>query len=174
MGERNLEAIGFNADMTVVGERLEKMLDTLLPREKEILHIRWQNRFSCQTVAEMYNLTRTRIAQIENKALRKLRHPTRWHFIKDGVDIKAEKIKALELAKAEKEQKMQDFQFEKIGIEHLDFSVRAFNCLSRAGYRTLKDLLLATDEELRKIRNAGPHTVNEVKEKIKPYRMECE
>lgn len=174
IGERNIEAIGFNSDMSIVGERLEKMLDTLLPREKEILHIRWKNRFSFQTVAEMYNLTKERIRQIENKALRKLRHPTRWAFIKDGIDIKAEKIKALELAKAKKEQKIQDFQFEKIEIEHLDFSVRAFNCLSRAGYRTLKDLLLATDEDLRNIRNAGPHTVNEVKNKIAPYRKECE
>ena len=81
--------------------------------------------------------------------MRKLRHPTRWSFIKYGIDIKAEKIKALELAKAEKEQKIQDLQFEKIGIEHLEFSVRAFNCLYRAGYRTLKDLILATDEDFK-------------------------
>lgn len=174
IGERNLESIGFNADMSIVGERLEKMLNTLLTREKDALLFRFRDNMTQLQVGDIFGVTRGRAHQIEAKALRKLRHPTRWHFIKDGVDIKAEKIKALELAKAEREQKIQDFQFEKIGIEHLDFSVRAFNCLSRAGYRTLKDLLLATDEELRNIRNAGPHTVNEVKEKIKPYRMECE
>ena len=174
IGERNLEAIGFNADMSVVSERLEKMLDTLFSREKDVLLFRFRDNMTQLQVGDAFGVTRERAHQIEAKALRKLRHPSRWEFIKSGVDIKAEKIKALELAKAEKEQKIQDFQFEKIKIEHLDFSVRVFNCLSRAGYRTLKDLLLATDEDLQNIRNAGPHTVNEIKNKITPYRKECE
>lgn len=174
MGERNLEAIGFNSDISIVGERLEKMLDTLLPREKEILHIRWKNRFSFQTVAEMYNLTKERIRQIENKALRKLRHPTRWAFIKDGIDIKAERLKALELAKTQKEERIVNLQFDKIGIEHLDLSVRSYNCLKRAGYDTLKEILVLTDADFCRIRNMGSRSINEVKEKIKPYRKECE
>ena len=174
IGERNIEAIGFDSDISIVGERLEKMLDTLCPREKDALLFRFRYNMTQLQVGDIFGVTRERAHQIEAKALRKLRHPTRWAYIKDGIDINAEKIKALELAKAEKEQKIQDLQFEKIGIEHLEFSVRAFNCLYRAGYRTLKDLILATDEDLKNIRNAGPHTVNEIKNKISPYRKECE
>ena len=174
IGERNIETIGFNSDISIVGERLEKMLDTLFPREKDALLFRFRDNMTQLQVGDIFGVTRERARQIEAKALRKLRHPTRWAFIKDGIDIKAEKIKALEFAKSEKEQKIQNLQFEKIGIEHLGFSVRAFNCLYRARYRTLKDLILATDEDLRNIRNAGPHTVNEIKNKIAPYRKECE
>ena len=174
IGERNIEAIGFDSDIFIVGERLEKMLDTLFPREKDALLFRFRDNMTQLQIGDIFGVTRERAHQIEAKALRKLRHSTRWAFIKDGIDIKSEKIKALELAKAEKEQKIQDLQFEKIGIEHLDFSVRTLNCLYRAGYRTLKDLILATDEDLRNIRNARPHTVNEIKNKIAPYRKECE
>ena len=150
------------------------MLDTLCPREKDALLFRFGDNMTQLQVGDIFGVTRERAHQIEAKALRKLRHPTRWAYIKDGIDINAEKIKALELAKAEKNKKIQDLQFEKIGIEHLDFSVRAFNCLYRAGYRTLKDLILATDEDLQHIRNAGQHTVNEITNKIASYRKECE
>ena len=47
-------------------------------------------------------------------------------------------------------------------IENMDFSVRTYNCLRRAGKDTLKDLVEMTEEELRGVRNLGRKSVDEV------------
>lgn len=52
-------------------------------------------------------------------------------------------------------------------IEDLDFSVRAFNCLKRAGIHTLQDLVNKSEPEMMKIRNLGKKSLKEVMEKIK-------
>ena len=52
-------------------------------------------------------------------------------------------------------------------IEELDFSVRAYNCLKRAGIETLNDLSKKTESEMLKIRNLGQKSLKEVIEKAK-------
>ncbi len=52
-------------------------------------------------------------------------------------------------------------------IEDLDFSVRAYNCLKRAGIHTLQDLVNKSDNEVMKIRNLGKKSLKEVLDKVK-------
>ena len=52
-------------------------------------------------------------------------------------------------------------------IEELDFSVRAYNCLKRAGVHTLQDLVNKSDAEVMKIRNLGKKSLKEVLDKVK-------
>ncbi len=52
-------------------------------------------------------------------------------------------------------------------IEELDLSVRAYNCLKRAGHHTLQDLTSLTESEMMKIRNLGKKSLKEVIDKIK-------
>ena len=52
-------------------------------------------------------------------------------------------------------------------IEELDLSVRAYNCLKRAGHHTLQDLTSLTEPEMMKIRNLGKKSLKEVIDKIK-------
>lgn len=52
-------------------------------------------------------------------------------------------------------------------IEDLDFSVRAYNCLKRAGVHTLQDLVNKSDAEVMKIRNLGKKSLKEVLDKVK-------
>lgn len=52
-------------------------------------------------------------------------------------------------------------------IEDLDFSVRAYNCLKRAGIHTLQDLVNKTENDMMKIRNLGKKSLKEVLDKIK-------
>lgn len=52
-------------------------------------------------------------------------------------------------------------------IEELDFSVRAYNCLKRAGIHTLQDLVNKSENEMMKIRNLGKKSLKEVLDKIK-------
>ena len=51
-------------------------------------------------------------------------------------------------------------------IEDMDLSIRAYNCLSRAGIHTVAELRDMTDEELKRVRNLGRKSFEEVKEKL--------
>ena len=65
--------------------------------------------------------------------------------------------------------KQEDSKLKKLEtpIDDLDFSVRAYNCLKRAGINTLGDLTEKTEIEMKKIRNLGKKSLKEVIEKIK-------
>ncbi|MBQ3436333.1 MAG: DNA-directed RNA polymerase subunit alpha [Bacilli bacterium] len=52
-------------------------------------------------------------------------------------------------------------------IEDLDFSVRAYNCLKRAGIHTLQDLVNKSETDMMKIRNLGKKSLKEVMDKIR-------
>ena len=56
-------------------------------------------------------------------------------------------------------------------IEDLDFSVRAYNCLKRAGIHTLQDLVNKSDAEVMKIRNLGKKSLKEVLDKVKELNL---
>ena len=169
-GEKDISNLELNADFDVLEERIEKMLDELYPREKDVLHYRYKEQLTLQVIAEKYDLCAQRIRQIEAKALRKLRSPRRSSFIKTGIDVEVEKKRILENAIKQKESTMQNMSFDKIGVEHLDLSVRSYNCLKRAGYNTLKDLLMMSDDDFWRVRNMGAKSIEEVKEKIKQFR----
>ena len=52
-------------------------------------------------------------------------------------------------------------------IEDLDFSVRAYNCLKRAGIHTLQDLVNKSENDMMKIRNSGKKSLKEVLDKVR-------
>lgn len=59
-----------------------------------------------------------------------------------------------------------------LSIDDLDFSVRAYNCLKRAGINTLQDLTNMTELEVMKIRNLGKKSLKEVLDKVKELGLE--
>ena len=65
--------------------------------------------------------------------------------------------------------KQEDSKTKKLetSIDDLDFSVRAYNCLKRAGVNTLGDLTAKSEVEMMKIRNLGKKSLKEVIDKIK-------
>ena len=65
--------------------------------------------------------------------------------------------------------KQEDSKLKKLetSIDDLDFSVRAYNCLKRAGINTLGDLTSKSELEMMKIRNLGKKSLKEVIDKIK-------
>ena len=54
-------------------------------------------------------------------------------------------------------------------IEELDFSVRTYNCLKRAGINTIGDLAIRSENEMMKVRNLGKKSLEEVIEKLQEY-----
>ena len=78
------------AAYTLLHEQLMNVLDTLTPREEKVLRLRFglddgRSR-TLEEVGKEFNVTRERIRQIEAKALRKLRHPSRSKKLKDYLD----------------------------------------------------------------------------------------
>ncbi len=57
-------------------------------------------------------------------------------------------------------------------IEELDFSVRSYNCLKRAGINTVQELINKTEEDMMKVRNLGRKSLEEVQEKLKELSLE--
>ena len=62
---------------------VNEVLSSLKPREKEVLHERFTNDATYEDVSKIYGVTRERSRQIELKALRKLRDPTRSTILKE-------------------------------------------------------------------------------------------
>ncbi len=75
---------------TMLKEQLMGVLDTLTPREEKVLRLRYGiddgKPRTLEEVGKEFNVTRERIRQIEAKALRKLRHPSRSKKLKDFLD----------------------------------------------------------------------------------------
>ncbi len=71
----------------VLREQLDEVLDTLTDREENVLRLRFGlddgKMRTLEDVGKVFNVTRERIRQIEAKALRKLRHPSRSRKLKD-------------------------------------------------------------------------------------------
>ena len=78
------------AAFTMLKEQLINVLDTLTPREEKVLRLRFGlddgRARTLEEVGKEFNVTRERIRQIEAKALRKLRHPSRSKKLKDELD----------------------------------------------------------------------------------------
>ena len=75
------------ASYTLLREQLEEVLKTLTPREEEVLRMRFGlidgKPHTLEEVGKKFDVTRERIRQIEAKALRKLRHPSRSKKLRD-------------------------------------------------------------------------------------------
>lgn len=97
----------------------------------------------------------------------------------DGLDdkVKSELLEIYNDGIKEKETKKEEEEYKKsvskteagnhsVGIEELDLSDRSFICLKRAGINTVEDLLSKSEEEIRKMRNLGKKSADEVMKKI--------
>ena len=78
------------AAATLLKEQLMQVLSTLTPREEKVLRLRFGiddgRQRTLEEVGKEFNVTRERIRQIEAKALRKLRHPSRSRKLKDYLE----------------------------------------------------------------------------------------
>lgn len=79
-----------SASQEMLKEQLMEVLDTLTPREEKVLRMRFGladgHARTLEEVGKVFSVTRERIRQIEAKALRKLRHPSRSKRLKDFLD----------------------------------------------------------------------------------------
>ncbi len=88
--DENMPVPAEAAAYTLLREQLEEVLSTLTEREQKVLRLRFGlndgRQRTLEEVGKEFNVTRERIRQIEAKALRKLRHPSRSRKLKDFLD----------------------------------------------------------------------------------------
>lgn len=170
-------------------------IDKLTEREKRSVLMYYKDGLTYKEMGEKENTTRERERQVAAKALRKLRHPSRWKMIKYGAegyklkrlgkDLVEEKARLdrieVELGRRkdllEKEMKAMgiDSVTEEISpeteVDETGLSVRTCNCLRRAGIRTIGELQDYIKEHeldsLDYIRNLGRISKKEIVELLK-------
>lgn len=88
--DENAQAPSDVVENVMLKEHLIRVLDTLTPREEKVLRLRYGlddgRPRTLEEVGKEFNVTRERIRQIEAKALRKLRHPSRSKRLRDFLD----------------------------------------------------------------------------------------
>ena len=76
---------------SMLKEQIEDVLTSLSEREQQVLLLRFGLHDGCprtlEEVGQMFNVTRERVRQIEAKALRKLRHPTRSRRLRNFLEL---------------------------------------------------------------------------------------
>lgn len=90
IGDQDAQSPSDHAAYELLKEQLEDVLDTLTDREENVLRLRFGlddgRTRTLEEVGKVFGVTRERIRQIEAKALRKLRHPSRSKRLKDFMD----------------------------------------------------------------------------------------
>jgi RNA polymerase sigma factor (sigma-70 family) len=185
--ETLIESLDFDekADISYIeqhiDENLELALKTFKEREARIFNLVYKYGYTYNAVGLKEGITRARVQQIVSKTLRRLRMPQRkiiFQYGQEYFDLQ-ENVEALkvELRKKIDELKYKIVNHESIEIEkddlveyskieHLDLSVRSYNCLKRAGINTVGELTQKTEEDMMRVRNLGRKSLKEIKDKL--------
>ena len=175
---------------------LQLMSDALSERERQIVEMRWRDKRTYDDIGRVFNVTRERVRQVEHKAFRKMFYPSqalRYAVVSNAEYAKLKREKEdIELhfhwflqhgdytvkMPPEVNDSLAAFKYEPkdpdthVPIANMDLSVRAYNCLQRAGYHTLYDILQIPDERtLRVIRNLGARSMQEIVDKVHSYNL---
>lgn len=160
-----------------IEERIIKKIENsnLGDRELKILKYRLIDELTLEQVGDLLGFTRERIRQIEAKAYRKLRHPSkRFSDILETKDIEYYKnlmnefFETVEI-NVNKVEKLEDSDtdlLQEIPIEDLNLTLRTYNCLKRAGINNVYDLQNYSITDIKKIKNLGKKSLEELLDKL--------
>lgn len=162
---------GVTTDFSVTKELisdLDQLLDKYLTEpEAYILRLRYINELKLEDIANLREVTRERIRQIEAKALRRLRHIvyTQSLLLSKQILNKKNEIKSLESQIQQIRENMDGVIPNPADkpIEELPLSVREFNGLKRSGINNVHDILEAINNiKIMGIRQLGPGSINNI------------
>lgn len=166
-------------------------IETLHPKERDIVFLHYREEKPMTEIARSYNLTNERIRQIIKKAIFKLRSPGRIIYIEDGLEynqkdyiqekysLSKRRIELMaesaRLDKLEGNLKSRAAKLEAAGqrdIEELgepwenvmtDLSVRSYNCLRRSGMHTVGQIIKSIENgRILNVRNLGRKSCDEL------------
>ena len=155
-------------------------ISTLGYREHDLLRMRYEERKPRTEIGAFFGIDQECVRQIENKTLQSLRTPTRWNYMKFGIDGYMRWAKERARGEGYKtgydqgykngyldgkngtEQLSISEELLNYPIESLGISVRAFNCLRRAKCLRVGDVVKLSAVQIERLRNLGPKSANEI------------
>jgi len=159
-------------------------IEDMPSRYRLVIEMRYRDKMTYKAIGERFGVTGSRIGQIREKALRKLRHPSRsrgYILGKDPINRLENLLTAYKEATAENESLKKIIKFKNqsgltpasfdVTIEELELSVRTFNALKRANIKTLADLMQLSGDDLRKLRGMGRKSFDELNDKVDKYNL---
>lgn len=163
-------------------ESFRCIVRALTEREQTALQLYYFEELTLEEVGKKMNVCRSRAGQLVENAICKLRNPVRSDILRLGIHdytyIATQKSQIEENARNEylKKYEAETRLKYKITANFLDndiitlhLSTRSYNCAKRSGCNTIKDLFVKTDEELKKMRNLGIKSAEEIKREITQY-----
>ncbi len=149
----------------------------LKEKEQNVIRLRYEQHRTLRAAGELLGVTGNRVRQVAAHAVRKLIHPTRLCYFRDGYQA------TLDMQARLKEETRQALKagdrMQILGAIHIYdayLSARSTNCLVRAGYKTLGDVVKSMEEDsvsITHIRNIGGQVLREVIEKLEEYGVDC-
>ena len=192
-----MDPVSFNA---IPDDGISCALRGLTDKEREVLKMRYEDGMTYEAVGKTYGVTRERVRQIEQKALRKLRHPAFKEIIWNGrkaIEEHAEAVRKLADETAELNKQIASMYSNRVRLKEIceqfpdvkeiiedrsknlnvdivemELSIRAYNCLARAGYKKVEDLVGMTTDRLMKVRNLGRKSMEEIIKKCHEWGIE--
>jgi len=156
-------------------------IENLGDRQKIVITLRYRSHMTLEDIAKELHVTRERVRQIEARAIRILRRReslNHWLLVPMERLLEAQKerdeLKLKLITSGRTEELKPESNLKSVGIDEMDLSVRAYNCLRRAGIDTLADLQKMTREDLMKVRNMGRKSLEEIITKAKEYGIAIE
>ena len=143
---------------------VEYVLETLTPREKDAIVRRYVRMETQQEIADAYGVAKSRAREIIEKALRKMRYPSRSKALVLGVR-EYERQKTINQQRIEASVKTMSALAEK-ELWTLGLSARAFNCLCIARCMSVLDVAKMAPSQLYKTRGVGRIVAREIKDKL--------
>lgn len=166
---------------------LQYALSTLDAIEYEILMYRYQEHMTLKQIGDIYSRSVERIRQHEHKALRKLRQPSRWNYIKLGVAGYWQHRKKVYYDMGykngyndgydtgrmdERNGKVEAYKSNpllNLTIENLGLSTRAFQCLRRMNCDRIGDVVIKEPDDIWRTRNMGKITADEIARTLRKH-----
>ena len=151
---------------------------SLMPREKDVLEMYYKKHMTLKQIGEKYSMTGEAIRHIKAKGLRKIAVRKRLYIFDPVAILEENRQLKQEMAKKDAIIQSLDSCSDKlvenalVSIDELELSVRSYNCLHRAGYEYVSDFAGKNLNDIVKIRNLGPKSLEEIVEKLKDYGVE--
>ena len=165
---------------------LKYLLASLSEREQGIVELRYREKQTLEAIGDVYGVNRERIRQILARTLRRLRHPLRKQMLAQGMiayhDAKAKKSfedgiqegyarcqNEMEAQKTAENAVVTNTSALLMTLEDMQLSVRSYNALYRAGYRKMGDIVSAGPEQVKRSRNLGTKSFEEIVSKMEEH-----
>ncbi len=201
-----LRQVKLSFDETVVDDRIETMFDvfktdsdddidmapgmfnnflyaiamTQLSKRDVFIIMLYIYGFTFEAIGNVIGVTTERVRQLIVKAVRKLKHPSRFNILEKGINSKYETHFKEGYKNGYQDGLVDKYSVEgyrkpklsELSISELELTVRAHNCLRRARIDTLEDLFKLYPEDLLRVRNLGKKCMNEIISKALIYAEE--